>query len=155
MANVIHITVGGIDELNALLDKEPQAQVEAMVKAQTLLATQAVAKLSRGLSTSSDKRDHKSDGTHRHSKKGEMPRLQTGGLRDSIGYKNIANNRSVYTRIGSGVGPGIRPVEYAKYLEGRNHDGIRPFLWAIKELVTSERLLAYFDKYYKPLTGKK
>lgn len=152
MANDIHITLRGIDELNALLDKEPQAQAEAMVKAQTLLATQAVGKLKRGLAHYGGRRGLKKGG-YKTSPKGDMPYKHTGRLQASIGFKTTAHKRDVKSEVGSGVMG--HPIEYAKYLQGRKGDGIRPFLWAIKDLVTGERLLAYFDKYYKPLTGGK
>lgn len=148
MASTIKITVSGLDELNNLFDKEPQNQMDAMIKAQTKLATQAEAKLKRGLSHNGGRgKGAKS------SPVGEMPYLHTGRLRNSIGFKVLARKKDVQTRIGSGAM--ANPIEYAKYLEGRNHDGIRPFLWAIKDLVTSERLIAYFDQFWKPLQGGK
>lgn len=148
MASTIKITVSGLDELNNLFDKEPQNQMDAMIKAQTKLATQAEAKLKRGLSHNGGRgKGAKS------SPVGEMPYLHTGRLRNSIGFKIIAHKKDVQTRIGSGAMG--NPIEYAKYLQGHNGDGIRPFLWAIKDLVTSERLIAYFDQFWKPLQGGK
>lgn len=144
MANTINITLGGFDELGDLLSTEPQRQVEAMIKAQTKVATQAVAKLKRGLSHNGGRgKGAKS------SPVGDMPYLHTGRLRDSIGFKMLAKKKEVTAKIGSGAMG--NPIEYAKYLQGRNDDGIRPFLWAVKDLVNTERVLAYFDKYYKPL----
>lgn len=145
MANNITITLSGFDELGKLLDKEPQKQVDAMIKAQTKLASQAEAKLKRGLSHNGGR----GKGA-RPSPKGDMPYLHTGRLRNSIGFKMLAHKRDVETKIGSGAMG--NPIEYAKYLEGRNHDGIRPFLWAVKDLVTSERLVAYFNQFWKPLS---
>lgn len=148
MGSTIKITVNGFDELNKLFDKEPQNQMDAMIKAQTQLASQAVAKLKRGLSHNGGRgKGSKS------SPKGDMPYLHTGRLRNSIGFKMLAHKKDVQTKIGSGAMG--NPIEYAKYLQGRNDDGIRPFLWAVKDLVTSERLLSYFDKFWKPLQGNK
>lgn len=148
MASTIKITVSGLDELNNLFDKEPQNQMDAMIKAQTKLATQAEAKLKRGLSHNGGRgKGAKS------SPVGDMPYLHTGRLRNSIGFKIIAHKKDVQTTIGSGAMG--NPIEYAKYLQGHNGDGIRPFLWAIKDLVTSERLIAYFDQFWKPLQGGK
>lgn len=148
MANNITITLSGFDELGKLLDKEPQNQVECMIKAQNKVAAQAVDKLKRGLSHNGGRgKGSKS------SPVGDMPYLHTGRLRSSIGFKMLAHKRDVETRIGSGAMG--NPIEYAKYLEGRNHDGIRPFLWAVQDLVTADRIMAYFDKYYKPLEGAK
>ena len=152
MASYINITVEGFDELEKLLGQEPQNQVEAMVKAQVKLSTQAVEKLKRGLSHYGGRRGLKKGG-YETSPKWDMPYRHSGRLLKSIGCKTIAHKRDIQSKIGSGVM--ANPIEYAKYLEGRNHDGIRPFLWAVKDLVTSERLLAYFDKYWKPLQGKK
>lgn len=148
MGSTIKITVNGFDELNKLFDKEPQNQMDAMIKAQTQLASQAVAKLKRGLSHNGGR----GKGA-RPSPKGDMPYLHTGRLRNSIGFKMLAHKKDVQTKIGSGAMG--NPIEYAKYLQGRNDDGIRPFLWAVKDLVTSERLLSYFDKFWKPLQGNK
>lgn len=148
MASNIKITLSGFDELNDLLDKEPQNQVDAMIKAQTKLATQAVAKLKQGLSHNGGRGKNAVS-----SPVGEMPYLHTGRLRNSIGFKTTAHKRDVKTEVGSGAMG--NPIEYAKYLQGRNDDGIRPFLWAVKDLITSERLLAYFDSFYKPLQGQK
>ena len=145
MASHITITLGGFDELNDLLDKEPQKQVDAMIKAQTKLASQAEAKLKRGLSHNGGR----GKGA-RPSPKGDMPYLHTGRLRNSIGFKTVAHKNDVKTQVGSGAMG--NPIEYAKYLQGHNGDGIRPFLWAIKDLVTSERLVAYFNQYWKPLS---
>lgn len=151
MASTINITVNGFAELEKLLGDEPQNQVEAMIKAQAKLSAQAVTKLQRGLAHFGGRRGLR--GGYRTSPKFDMPFKHTGRLQESIWFKMYAHKRDVQSKIGSGVMG--NPIEYAKYLEGKNHDGIRPFLWAVKDLVTSERLLAYFDKYWKPLKGGK
>ena len=156
MASTINITVSGFDELGKLLDQEPQNQVEAMIKAQTKLSTQAVTKLKRGLAHYGGRAGYKGkrkENQYKTSPKGHMPYKHTGRLQESIGYKMLAHKRDVQSKIGSGVMG--NPIEYAKYLEGKNGDGIRPFLWAVQDLVTSDRLLAYFAQYYKPLQGGK
>ena len=148
MASTITISLGGFDDLEKDLSQEPQRQIEAMIKAQTKLSSQAVTNLRRGLSHNGGRGKRAVA-----SKPGDMPYLHTGRLRGSIGFKMLAHKRDVQSKIGSGVMG--NPIEYARYLEGKNHDGIRPFLWAVKDLVTSERLMAYFDQYYKPLQGGK
>lgn len=145
MASVIKISVGGFEQMNALLDKEAQNQLDAMLKAQTKLATQAVAKLKSGLSHNGGR----GKGAVA-SPKGEMPYLHTGRLRNSIGYRTKTKKANAETQIGSGAMG--NPIEYAKYLQGKNGDGLRPFLWAVRDLVTTERLVAYFNEYWKPLT---
>jgi len=152
MANTITITLGGFDELEKELAQEPQRAVEAMKKAQTKLSTQAVMKLKRGLAHYGGRRGLKKGG-YQTSPKGDMPYKHTGRLQESIGFKITAHKRDVKSEIGSGVMG--NPIEYAKYLQGKNDDGIRPFLWAIKDLVTADRLITYFDQYYKPLAGGK
>lgn len=148
MGSTINITLNGFDDLDKRLSHEPQNAVEAMIKAQTKLATQAVSKLKHGLSHNGGRGKRSVS-----SKPGDMPYLHTGRLRGSIGFKMLAHKRDVQSKIGSGAMG--NPIEYARYLEGKNGDGIRPFLWAIKDLVTADRLIAYFDKYYKPLEGGK
>lgn len=145
MVSTIKISVSGFGELNDLLNKEPQNQLNAMLKAQTKLATQAVAKLKSGLSHNGGRGKGAIP-----SPKGEMPYLHTGRLRNSIGYRTTTKKASAETQIGSGAMG--NPIEYAKYLQGKNGDGLRPFLWAVRDLVTTERLVAYFSEYWKPLT---
>lgn len=152
MANTINITLGGFDELEKALEQEPQRAVEAMVKAQLKLSTQAVMKLKKGLAHYGGRRGLKKGG-YQTSPKGDMPYKHTGRLQGSIGYKMTAHKHDVKSQIGSGVMG--NPIEYAKYLQGRHDDGIRPFLWAIQDLVTTDRLIAYFNQYYKPLESGK
>lgn len=148
MGSTIKITVTGVDNLVKDLDKEPLNQIEAMKKAQTKLASQAVEKLKRGLSHNGGRGKNA-----RPSPKGDMPYLHTGRLRSSIGYKTLSTSKKTETKVGSGAMG--NPIEYAKYLQGRNGDGIRPFLWAVKDLVTPDRLIAYFKEFWKPLQGAK
>jgi hypothetical protein len=144
MGSTIKIEVRGLDNLIGLLDNEPKNQLDAMVKAQTKLATQAVAKLKSGLSHNGGRGKNAEP-----SPKGEMPYLHTGRLRNSIGYRTKTKNANAETQVGSGAMG--NPIEYAKYLQGRNGDGLRPFLWAVKDLVTPDRLIAYFKEFWKPL----
>lgn len=148
MASNITITLSGFDELDKRLSQEPQNQVECMIKAQNKVGAQAVMKLKQGLSHNGGRGKGAVS-----SPKGDMPYMHTGRLRGSIGYKMLAKKTEVTTKIGSGAMG--NPIEYAKYLEGRNHDGTRPFLWAVQDLVTADRIMAYFNEYYKPLEGAK
>lgn len=148
MASNITITLSGFDELDKRLSQEPQNQVECMIKAQNKVGAQAVMKLKQGLSHNGGRGKGAVS-----SPKGDMPYMHTGRLRGSIGYKMLSKKTEVTTKIGSGAMG--NPIEYAKYLEGRNHDGTRPFLWAVQDLVTADRIMAYFNEYYKPLEGAK
>lgn len=142
----IVLEVDGIADVRKLLQGEPQNQAEAMIKAQVKVASMAMEKIKRGLSVSGGSYGSKD---YRNSKKGEMPLLHSGRLRNSIFFKNLAHKTTVETRVGSI----LNTPEYAKYLEGENGDGIRPFLWAANKVFTSNKVLEYFDKYYKPLKG--
>jgi len=140
----IVLEVDGIDEVRKLIKGDPQNQAEAMMKAQNKVASMAVEKISRGLSVSGGSYGSEE---YRNSKKGEMPLLHSGLLRKSIFFKNVLHKNAVETKIGSI----LNPPDYAKYLEGEKGDGIRPFLWAANKVFTSDKVLEYFDKYYKPL----
>ena len=155
MANFLSITLKGVENLSKKLAQEQERQMLAMEKAQTKLCTQAVKQLRRGLSHDGGRK-----GTLRYSSKGDMPFKHTGQLQDSIGYKVLRAGKKVTSEVGSvmqrhNFDIATREAPYAKYLEGRNHDGIRPFLWAIRDLYTAERAIAYFNQYYKPLQGGK
>lgn len=155
MANFVSVTLKGLENALKALDKEQENQMRSMEKAQTKLCTQAVRQLKRALSHDGGRK-----GTVRYSSKGDMPFMHTGQLRGSVGYKVLRAGKKVTSEVGS-VMPrhrfvgADREAPYAKYLEGRNHDGIRPFLWAIKDLYTTQRAITYFNEYYKPLQGGK
>ena len=143
----IVIEVSGLDEVRKLLQGEPQNQTEAMIKAQSKVASMATEYLKReGLNNYGGAYGSKS---YHGSKKGEMPLKHSGALQASIFYKNLAHKTSVETKFGSL----LNPPEYAKYLEGRNGDGIRPFLWFAQKIFNLDKVLEYFDKYYRPLKG--
>lgn len=153
-----NIELKGFSELKALLAREQQNQAEAMVKAQIKVASESVRHLKKALSVSGGRRGQKNarkggSDPYVTSPKGSLPYKHTGGLMRSIGFKNFANKNYIWTKIGSGVN--APPVEYAKYLEGYNHDGLRPFLQAIDTIVNANRVVAYFEKYYKPLENGK
>lgn len=143
----VQVSVTGLSSLISALKQEDQMQIRAMQKAHTKVCTEAVKKLKYGLNNRFGKGP--SDKNYRNSPKTALPYMHTGRLRNSIGFKVITLKGSVRSAVGSGADGNT--IEYARYLEGRNHDGIRPFLWAIQELYTPERVQAYFDKYYEPL----
>lgn len=151
MTSII-IEVEGLADIRKLLKGEPQNQAEAMIKAQNDVASLAVEEIQRGLNIrggAEPKQGQPRPKDYRNSKKGEMPLMHSGRLRDSIYFKNKVHKTTVETKIGSL----INTPEYAKYLEGRKGDGIRPFLWYARKqkVFTSDNVLKYFDKYYKPL----
>ena len=156
MGSKISISLSGFDDLKKDLSQEPQNQIEAMIKAQTKVASLSVNAIKDKLRVFGGREPEKGkprDPSYRNSKKGDYPLKHSGRLEGSIFFKNLANKRTVATKIGSGVG--VAPIEYAKYLEGRKGDGIRPFLKAADKVATSEKVMFYFDKYYKPLQGGK
>lgn len=146
--NSIIIEVEGVSEIRKLLEGEPQNQAESMIKAQVKVASLATLELKKGLRTFGGAYGSKEYTT---SKKGEMPYKHSGRLQDSIFFKNIAHKTSVETKLGSI----LNPPYYAVYLEGKNGDGIRPFLWYAESIFNVSKVLEYFDKYYKPLQGDK
>lgn len=142
------IEVEGLADIRKLLEGEPQNQAEAMIKAQVKAATLATQKMKIGLSVYGGAYGSKNYTT---SPKGDLPYKHSGRLQNSIFFKNLAHKTTVETKFGSI----LNPPDYAKYLEGRNGDGIRPFLWFAEELLTVESILEYFDRYYRPLQGIK
>lgn len=149
----IVLEVEGLDEVRKLLKGEPQNQAEAMIKAQNKVASLAVKHLKRGLDMFGGKYPSKGhpNPNYKNSKKGEMPLKHSGRLQSSIFFKNLAHKTSVETKLGAI----LNPPDYAKYLEGRKGDGIRPFLWFAKDIFNVKNVLNYFDKYYRPLQGIK
>lgn len=156
MASFLRISIKGVEKVLKNLEKERENQMRSMEKAHTKVASQAVQQLRRGLAHNGGRRP----GKIKTSPKGSMPYKHSGQLQDSIGFKVLRTGKKIMSEVGSaGTGKGFktatRDAEYAKYLEGRNHDGIRPFLWAVQELYTPERIIAYFHNYYKPIQGGK
>jgi hypothetical protein len=78
--------------------------------------------------------------------------MHTGRLRNSIGYKVTVKGNKVISEVGSGTrGLG---VEYAKYLQGYNNDGLRPFLDYIEGVYNAQTIDEAFLGYFRPLEGK-
>lgn len=147
---MIKLTVKGLNELVRKLQEEERNAVLAMTKAHSNVASEATAKLKRGLSFRAGRSPK--DKNYQNSPAGSLPYAHTLRLRDSIGYKILAQGRRVFSEVGSGAG--ASSVEYAKYLEGRNNDGIRPFLWAVKNDYNAEKINKKFWEYFKPLSGR-
>ena len=146
---MIKLTVKGLNELVRKLQEEERNAVLAMMKAHSKVAADATAKLKRGLSFRAGRSPK--DKNYQNSPVGSLPYAHTLRLRDSIGYKILAQGRRVFSEVGSGAG--ASSVEYATYLEGRNNDGIRPFLWYIKNDYNPEKINKKFWEYFKPLSG--
>ena len=146
---MIKLTVKGLNELVRKLQEEERNAVLAMTKAHSKVAADATAKLKRGLSFRAGRSPK--DKNYQNSPVGSLPYAHTLRLRDSIGYKILAQGRRVFSEVGSGAG--ASSVEYATYLEGRNNDGIRPFLWYIKNDYNPEKINKKFWEYFKPLSG--
>lgn len=147
MSNFLTITLKGAEKVAKYLVQQQEKQIASMEKAHTKVATEAVRQLKRGLS------HYGGSGKNQvASPKGSMPFLHTGQLRESIGFKVARRGKKVTSEVGSGAQ--VRAAPYAKYLEGYNNDGIRPFLWAVQELYTPERIIAYFNEYYAKAKSK-
>ena len=135
---MIKLTVKGLNELVRKLQEEERNAVLAMTKAHSKVAADATAKLKRGLSFRAGRSPK--DKNYQNSPVGSLPYAHTLRLRDSIGYKILAQGRRVFSEVGSD-------------LEGRNNDGIRPFLWAVKNDYNAEKINKKFWEYFKPLSG--
>lgn len=151
MSSVLKFTVLGVKAVLDRLEAERKNTLTSMQKAHTKVAAQAVTKLKRGLA-----REHgrwPRDKDYRNSPKGSLPYKHSGRLQASIGFKVITRGNKVTSEVGSGA-MGI-DVDYAKYLEGRDGNGIRPFLAYIDKTYNAEKVIAAFKKIYKPLSGRK
>ena len=129
---------------------EFQNTMKAIAKAHTKVASEGERMLKKGLSWRAGRNSSSPD--YQNSPKGSLPYMHTGRLRNSIGYKVLAHGNKVVSEVGSGVrGLG---VEYAKYLQGYNNDGIRPFLDYIEGVYNAQTIEQAFLEYFRPLEGK-
>lgn len=151
MSNILKITVQGIEALSARLEAEQQNVIQAMAKAHSKAAADAVRSLKRGLSYRAGRTPR--DKSYQNSPKGALPYAHTMRLRNSIGFKVVSHGNRVSSAVGSGAnGNG---VDYAKYLQGDNDDGIRPFLDYVTGYYNPQTIVAEFEAVYKPLSGGK
>ena len=132
------------------LGKESENTIKAIEKAHVKVASEAERMLKKGLSYRAGRDSSSPD--YRNSPKGSLPYMHTGRLRNSIGYKVTVKGNKVISEVGSGTrGLG---VEYAKYLQGYNNDGLRPFLDYIEGVYNAKTIDEAFLGYFRPLEGK-
>lgn len=132
------------------LGKERENTIKAIEKAHVKVASEAERMLKKGLSYRAGRDSSSPD--YRNSPKGSLPYMHTGRLRNSIGYKVTVKGNKVISEVGSGTrGLG---VEYAKYLQGYNNDGLRPFLDYIEGVYNAQTIDEAFLGYFRPLEGK-
>lgn len=132
------------------LGKERENTIKAIEKAHVKVASEAERMLKKGLSYRAGRDSSSPD--YRNSPKGALPYMHTGRLRNSIGYKVTVKGNKVISEVGSGTrGLG---VEYAKYLQGYNNDGLRPFLDYIEGVYNAQTIDEAFLGYFRPLEGK-
>lgn len=132
------------------LGKERENTIKAIEKAHVKVASEAERMLKKGLSYRAGRDSSSPD--YRNSPKGSLPYMHTGRLRNSIGYKVTVKGNKVISEVGSGTrGLG---VEYAKYLQGYNNDGLRPFLDYIEGAYNAQTIDEAFLGYFRPLEGK-
>lgn len=132
------------------LGKECENTIKAIEKAHVKVASEAERMLKKGLSYRAGRDSSSPD--YRNSPKGSLPYMHTGRLRNSIGYKVTVKGNKVISEVGSGTrGLG---VEYAKYLQGYNNDGLRPFLDYIEGVYNAQTIDEAFLGYFRPLEGK-
>lgn len=132
------------------LGAEYQNTMRAIEKAHVKVASEGERMLKKGLSWRAGRDSSSPD--YQNSPRGSLPYMHTGRLRNSIGYKVTAKGNKVISEVGSGTrGLG---VEYAKYLQGYNNDGIRPFLDYIEGVYNAQTIEEAFLEFFKPLEGK-
>lgn len=132
------------------LGKERENTIKAIEKAHVKVASEAERMLKKGLSYRAGRDSSSPD--YRNSPKGSLPYMHTGRLRNSIGYKVTVKGNKVISEVGSGTrGLG---VEYAKYLQGYNNDGLRPFLDYIEGVYNAQTIDEAFLGYFRPLESK-
>ena len=142
---MIRLTAKGFDAILKAVDEEERNILTSITKAHSKIASEAVKVLKVGLSQRAG-RDYK-DKNYANSPQGSLPFMHTGRLRNSIGFKLLRHGKTIFSEVGSGAS--TSPIDYAKYLEGENGNGIRPFLWAIEGIYNSKNILKMFDAYYK------
>jgi len=147
---MIKLTVKGFNAILKAVDEEERNILNSMAKAHSKVASEAVKVLKVGLSQRAG-RDYK-DKNYANSPQGSLPFMHTGRLRNSIGFKLLRHGKTIFSEVGSGAS--TSPIDYAKYLEGENGKGIRPFLWAIEGIYNPKNILKMFDAYYKVQLGK-
>lgn len=148
---MIKITVKGLEDMVQRLQAEQANILRAQVKAHSQAASEGARLLKRGLSWRAGRSPK--DKNYQNSPAGSLPYAHTMRLRDSIGYKVLARGTRVVSEMGSGAnGWG---VAYAKYLEGTDGNGIRPFLDYAAGPYNPETVKAYFNAFYTPLAGDK
>lgn len=147
---MIRVSVKGLEQMQKRLNAQEREVINAMAKAHSKVASQAVKELKQGLRNRAGRTPRDPD--YANSPKGELPYMHSGALRDSIGYGLLRAGKRVFSEVGSGALRffSVNEVEYAKYLEGRNGDGIRPFLWAIKNIYNPQNIIKKFNEYYRP-----
>lgn len=149
MSNGLKITLKGFEELEKSLQQEQQNTLQAITKAHIKVASEAERSLKRGLNWRAGK--DPSDPAYRNSPKGSLPYMHTGRLRRSIGYKVLSRGKKVTSEVGSGARGAV--IDYARYLQGENNDGLRPFLDYIEGIYNAETIKEEFLGIFKPLGG--
>lgn len=147
---MIKLTAKGFNAILKAVDEEERNILNSIAKAHSTVASQAVKVLKTGLRIRAGK-DYK-DKNYRNSPKGALPFKHSGGLQTSIGYKLLRHGKTIFSEVGSGAS--ARPIDYAKYLEGENGNGIRPFLWAAEPIYNPRNILKVFNQIYKSILSK-
>lgn len=154
MSSVLKVSVQGLEELARRLQAEEENVVNAMTKAHAKAAGEAVYKLKKGLAQHAGR--NRKDPDYKTSPKGSLPYAHSERLQKSIGMKVLPHGRTVSSEVGSGANENLEATEYAQYLEGTNgHQAKRPFLWYVKDIYNAKKIIEYFHRYYKPLSGGK
>lgn len=141
---MINITTKNFDAMLKRLEEAEQKIMTAAVQANVAAASEGERTLKQGLSRRAGRKP--SDKNYENSPKGSLPYGHTMALRNSIGFKVLRSGTGIKAEFGSGARKS--PIEYAKYLEGRNGNGIRPFLWAASGIFNADTIIEKFRKFY-------
>lgn len=142
---MINITTKNFDAMLKRLDEAEQKIMTAAVQANIAVAAKAEKLLKDTLSFQAGKDPH--DKNYRNSPKGSLPYGHSMRLRNSIGFKVFRIGNGIKAEVGSGIRK-KKQIEYAEYLEGRNGNGIRPFLWAASGIFNADTIIEKFRKFY-------
>lgn len=151
MSSVLKITVQGLEEMVKRLTADEENLLRAQVKAHSQAAAEGARMLKRGVSYRAG-RDPQ-DGNYQASSVGSLPYGHTMRLGESIGFKILAKGKTVVSEVGRVAND--TGAEYAKYLEGKDENGICPFLEHAEGYYNPETVKAYFNEFYQPLQGDK
>ena len=132
-----------LEDIKNIVKEDVKLAINTAERALNIMAIESSNHLRQGLSHFAGL--NSTDKNYENSKKGDMPYAHTLMLQKSIGSKVYLKGNLLEAEVGSGGGE-VNAVDYAKYLQGRNDDGIRPFLWYIDQMFNFEKFIELWKK---------